>query len=44
MAMIFEFYEQKYVEFFLFKIKFGSVHQTGKPPVSSHEPLSILSG
>ena len=29
--MIFEFYEQKYVNKCTFKIKFGAVHQTGKP-------------
>ena len=29
-VLIFEFYEQKYVEKVYLKIKFGSVHQTGK--------------
>ena len=28
--MIFEFYEQKYLEKSTFKIEFGVVHQTGK--------------
>ena len=29
--MILEFYEQKYVEKVYLKVKFGAVHQTGKP-------------
>ena len=28
--MIFEFYEQKYVEKSIFKVQFGAVHQAGK--------------
>ena len=36
----FEFYEQKYVEKVIFKIKFGVVHQTGKSPAVSLHAFS----